>query len=198
MDAKRRKKVSKYLSKILRHDPHRIGLDLDPGGWVNLETLLSAFQEYGVEIAAEEVVEVIRKSDKPRFALEPIDEEQSGNPAANPSQFRIRAAYGHSFPVDLERTPEPPPSVLYHGTAEQFVRSIQQQGLQSMGRQFVHLYQYPEGALAVGRRKGRSRLFSIDAATMYAEGYSFYHVGEGIWLTFAVPPIYLKLHSTKS
>jgi putative RNA 2'-phosphotransferase len=195
MDAKRRKKVSKYLSKILRHDPHRIGLELDPGGWVNLETLLSTFREYGVEMAAEEIVEVIQKSDKPRFALEAIDKEESGDPVANPSLFRIRAAYGHSFSVDLERKPEAPPSVLYHGTAAQFVGSIQQEGLQSMGRQFVHLYEYPEGAWAVGRRKGRSRLFSVNAAAMYADGYAFYHVGEGIWLTRTVPPGYLQLQS---
>lgn len=31
---------SKYLSLVLRHDPGRIGLELDPQGWARIDGLL--------------------------------------------------------------------------------------------------------------------------------------------------------------
>lgn len=34
MDRTRQIKISKYLSKHLRHEPDRLGLTLAPGGWV--------------------------------------------------------------------------------------------------------------------------------------------------------------------
>ena len=42
MDKARQIKISKYLSKHLRHAPERLGLTLAIGGWVNLDELLSA------------------------------------------------------------------------------------------------------------------------------------------------------------
>jgi putative RNA 2'-phosphotransferase len=38
-------KISKYLSKHLRHQPDRIGLKLAPGGWVAVDELLAACQK---------------------------------------------------------------------------------------------------------------------------------------------------------
>jgi RNA:NAD 2'-phosphotransferase (TPT1/KptA family) len=35
-------KVSRFLSKYLRHQPQRLGLTLEPGGWVAVEDLLAA------------------------------------------------------------------------------------------------------------------------------------------------------------
>ena len=40
MDDKRLVKVSRYLSKHLRHEPERLGLELQPGGWVSVDELL--------------------------------------------------------------------------------------------------------------------------------------------------------------
>ena len=34
--------VSKYLAKYLRHAPHELGLELQPGGWVPVDDLLTA------------------------------------------------------------------------------------------------------------------------------------------------------------
>lgn len=33
-------RISKYLSRHLRHAPERIGLKLEPGGWVAVDELL--------------------------------------------------------------------------------------------------------------------------------------------------------------
>ena len=46
MDDKRRVKVSKYLSKHLRHEPERLGLTLGPGGWVAVDDLLRACADH--------------------------------------------------------------------------------------------------------------------------------------------------------
>ena len=42
MNDSRLVKISKYLSKHLRHTPERLGLTLAPGGWVTVDELLAA------------------------------------------------------------------------------------------------------------------------------------------------------------
>jgi putative RNA 2'-phosphotransferase len=214
MEERRRKKLSKYLSKVLRHDPGRVGLELGPGGWVNMAELLEAFRRHGVRISLDDILEAIAEGKKPRFTVEPLDAPAAGREGSDvdegerggaarrlltatgrqpdPSRLRIRANYGHSIPVDLDLTPQPPPELLYHGTAEQTVKRVLQEGLKSMGRQFVHLYQEPDGAMEVGRRHGRPVLLAVRSGEMQAAGWSFYPAGGGIWLTERVPAEMLR------
>jgi putative RNA 2'-phosphotransferase len=219
MNVRRKKKVSKYLSKLLRHDPGRLGLSLGPGGWINVRELLDAFERHGVEITREEVLEAVLEGEKPRFSLQLIgggehsvetspgvassdgsssggDEEEARRRAlhrADPARLRIRAAYGHSIPLDLGLNPQEPPELLYHGTAEQTVEHVLYEGLKAMGRQFVHLYEEPGGALEVGQRHGRPVLLAVRSGEMHGAGLSFYPAGGGIWLTERVPKEYLRL-----
>ena len=202
MKPRRKNKISKYLTKILRHRPQKVGLSLDPGGWINLNTLVSALTKKGMKVSFSEIIEVIYKSEKPRFSIKPafgVSKRGGRKPQIlevkhNPEQYSIRAAYGHSFPVDLNIMPTEPPERLYHGTAEQFLDSIFTEGLKPMGRQFVHLYQNSEGALDVGGRKGKAVLLVINTSAMYTEGCAFYQAGDGIWLTHNVPPTYIQLN----
>ena len=39
---KRLAKISKFLSLVLRHQSGKIGLNLDEGGWANVDELLAA------------------------------------------------------------------------------------------------------------------------------------------------------------
>ncbi len=103
MDAKRRTKVSKYLSKHLRHEPGRLGLELQEGGWVGVEALLRACAAHHFPLSRAEVEEVVETSDKQRFAIDPATD-------------RIRANQGHSVAVDLRLPEVEPPPILYHGT----------------------------------------------------------------------------------
>ena len=57
-------KLSKRMSKALRHDPGRIGLTLEPGGWVPVADLVAAL---GVERA--DVDTVVANNDKKRFSI---------------------------------------------------------------------------------------------------------------------------------
>lgn len=205
MDEKQRKRTSKYLTKILRHQPHRIGLSLEPGGWVGLGKLFAAFERHGVRISPGELLETVVRGGKPRFTLSTTEgrslaragERPDGDVLRlmeqEPSRLRIRANYGHSLQVDLGIEPTRPPELLFHGTAEQTLPAVRREGLRAMGRQFVHLYEEPEAAREVGSRHGRPILLGVRSDRMHAAGYAFYRAERGIWLTAEVPPEMLQL-----
>jgi putative RNA 2'-phosphotransferase len=177
-------KISKYLSKHLRHTPERLGLTLAAGGWVSIDELLSACAAHQFPITRAELEEVVADSDKQRFSF---DETKT----------LIRANQGHSTEVDLQLQPQTPPDTLYHGTGEKSVSAILQSGLLKMSRHHVHLSTDVETAQKVGMRHGRLALFAIDAVAMHQAGISFYCSDNGVWLVDAVPPQYLSPISAK-
>ena len=87
MDDARLVRVSKYLSKHLRHRPQRLGLQLAPGGWVPVAELLAACARDRFPISRAELDEVVARNDKRRFAFDPTG-------------ALIRANQGHSVAVD--------------------------------------------------------------------------------------------------
>ena len=179
MNESRRVRISKYLAKHLRHEPERLGLELAAGGWVPVDALLAACAAHGFSITRAELDEVVRTSDKARFAF-----DETGS--------RIRANQGHSVPVDLQLEPVTPPDVLYHGTAERNAEPISRAGLLKMSRHHVHLSPDAATARTVGARHGRPLVYEVDAARMHREGYVFYRSENGVWLVDAVPPRFLR------
>ncbi|MEB3283592.1 MAG: RNA 2'-phosphotransferase [Lyngbya sp.] len=178
MNPHRLVKVSKYLSKHLRHQPERLGLKLAAGGWVNIEELLAACQQHQFPLTRGELEEVVIKNDKQRFSF---DETKT----------RIRANQGHTIEVDLQLKPRIPPDILYHGTGEGTVEAILEYGLLKMFRHHVHLSTDIATAKAVGMRKGRPVIFQVNAAEMSQEGFTFYCSDNGVWLVEQVPAKYL-------
>ncbi|HEX8560006.1 MAG TPA: RNA 2'-phosphotransferase [Pyrinomonadaceae bacterium] len=180
MDKERLVRVSKYLSKHLRHEPARLGLALAPGGWVGVGELLEACARRGFPVSREELAEVVARNDKRRFSF-----DETG--------ARVRANQGHSVEVDLQLEARTPPAVLYHGTAGRAVEAILAAGgLRKMGRHHVHLSADAETARRVGARHGRPVVFAVDAARMAADGHDFYVSANGVWLTDSVPAGYLS------
>ncbi|MEV5873930.1 RNA 2'-phosphotransferase [Streptomyces sp. NPDC052101] len=177
IDDRRTVKVSKYLSKHLRHQPERIGLTLDPGGWVEIDTLVAAAAAHGFRFTREELDHVVATNDKQRFAIE---------------GSRIRASQGHSIEVDLGLPPATPPPYLYHGTVARNLDAIRADGLRPMNRQDVHLSADRETATRVGARRGRPVVLTVDAGAMHRDGHVFRISANGVWLTQAVPPRYLR------
>jgi putative RNA 2'-phosphotransferase len=57
-------KVSKYLSKHLRHQPERLGLTLQPGGWVEVSELLAACAKNRFFISRAQLDAVVAGNDK--------------------------------------------------------------------------------------------------------------------------------------
>ncbi|MFD7068410.1 RNA 2'-phosphotransferase [Streptomyces sp. NPDC059913] len=178
MDERRTVKVSKYLSKHLRHQPERIGITLDAQGWVPIDTLLRALARHNVPLTRAELDHVVATNDKRRFAVE-------GD--------RIRASQGHTVPVDLGLPPAEPPAYLYHGTVGRVLDQIRSEGLRPMNRTHVHLSPDRETATRVGARRGRPVVLSVDAGAMHRAGHTFHVSANGVWLTDAVPPPFLRL-----
>jgi len=176
--AKHLKSTSKYLSLVLRHRPEAVGLRLDGEGWANIDDVVRLSGTYGRALSKELITEVVRTSDKQRFAI-----SDDGN--------SIRANQGHSVEVDLNLPPSAPPDVLCHGTSTRFIRSIRSQGLLPGARQHVHLSVTQSAAIAVGKRHGKPTVLTIDALAMRKDGHLFYISINGVWLTREVPPQYI-------
>ena len=124
-------KISKFLSYHLRHHPDKLGLQLEPGGWVSVEELITAATKRRFYLTLEELKEVVERNDKQRFSF-----NSQGN--------LIRANQGHSIDIDLQLEPIIPPNVLYHGTGHRAVKSILSEGLRKMSRHHVHLSCLPK------------------------------------------------------
>lgn len=180
MNEKSLVKISKYLSKHLRHQPERLGLQLQIGGWVSVADLLAACRRHNFPISPDELREVVERNDKKRFSF-----DESGT--------KIRAAQGHSVEVDLELKPSVPPDVLFHGTNEKSVAAIENHGLLKMARHHVHLSADEKTARSVGARRGKSVIFAVDAAAMRAQNYEFFVSANGVWLVETVPPQFLRI-----
>jgi putative RNA 2'-phosphotransferase len=178
--ANRAVRVSKFLALVLRHDPARIGLTLDAGGWADVDELLAAATNYGLPVSRADLEEVVRDNPKQRFLL-----DEAGN--------RIRANQGHSVEVDLGLTPVEPPPVLYHGTSRHAVPSILEEGLRPMGRRHVHLSADVETPLVVGRRHGAPVVLAVDSGRLHLDGQPFFRSANGVWLTGPVPAQYLSV-----
>jgi putative RNA 2'-phosphotransferase len=184
MTSKQLVTVSKFLSKHLRHAPEELGLALEPGGWVEIDTLLAACVKHGFPVSREQLDEVVRTSDKKRYSY-----DEAGT--------RIRANQGHSTDVDLQLQPVEPPALLYHGTADKNVTEILAFGLLKMKRHHVHLSLDIATAIKVGQRHGKPVILAIESAAMQTRGHLFYCSVNGVWLTDHVPAEFLLVLAEK-
>ena len=171
------KEVSKYISLILRHKPEVIGISLDEHGWANVEELLLGISKTH-SLTMEDLERIVAEDEKQRYSF-------------NDDHTLIRANQGHSIPVDVELEEKEPPVILYHGTGEKYVDSIDLQGLLPKSRLYVHLSKDKETASKVGQRHGRPVIYFIDSKKMFLDGYKFYLSKNGVWLTKTVPVDYL-------
>ena len=170
---------SKMLARWLRHRPDAIGLVVDNHGWVDVAELLGRASLAGVSLAREELLQLVAENDKQRFSL-------------SSDGMRIRAAQGHSIPVDLHLPVMQPPPVLYHGTVRKFVAAIRDQGLLPQSRHDVHLSASRGGATAVGARRGVPVVLVVETYLMVRDGFEFRRADNGVWLVSRVPLQYLR------
>ena len=182
-EERRLERLSKFISMILRHKPEVIGITLDEHGWADVDELIKGINETGeeVEFSKTTLEKIVKTDKKQRYSF---------------SQDRtlIRANQGHSIPVDVELKKKEPPKVLYHGTGVKSVKAIQEQGLLSMERLYVHLSSDVETATNVGKRHGTPVIFQINTEQMQKDGYDFFQSVNGVWLTKEVPAKYLELN----
>ena len=173
------KKLSKFLSLVLRHQPQMIHLALDEGGWADVEELMAKSQSGGMKMDFNTLSYVVENNDKKRFSF-------------SPDLKKIRANQGHSIAIDLGLTAKEPPILLFHGTATQNIKAIKEMGLIKGKRHHVHLSADEETARKVGMRHGKPVILRIKAGQMYQESFEFYQSENGVWLTENVPASFIE------
>ncbi len=173
--------LSRLVSRALRHDPGRFGLNLDGQGWASVERLLEGIRRRGgawADIDRADLRQMIDHSAKQRFELH-------GD--------RIRARYGHSLPGRISKVEAVPPDPLFHGTSARAWAAIRRTGLCPMGRQYVHLSVDVDTANEVGRRKTPAPVILVVRTTpARAAGTRFWPGNDQVWLTDQVRPQYIE------
>jgi putative RNA 2'-phosphotransferase len=171
--------TSKFISLILRHKPETIGINLDEHGWANVDELIKGISKTQ-KFDRDMLEEIVRTDNKQRYSF-------------NEDKTLIRANQGHSIPVDVELEEKEPPEILYHGTGEKYVSSINEQGLLPKSRLYVHLSSNEKTANKVGQRHGKPVIYLVKSGEMYKDGYKFYLSINRVWLTKEVPVKYLSI-----
>ena len=172
------KKLSVFISLILRHKPETIGITLDENGWADVGELIKGINASGRRIDMPLLEEIVRTDNKQRYSF-------------NEDRTLIRANQGHSINVDVELKECEPPEQLFHGTGERFAAAIRKEGLKPMSRLYVHLSKDRDTAEKVGARHGKPHIFFVHSGKMFRQGYKFYLSENGVWLTKSVPPEFL-------
>lgn len=170
--------TSKFIALILRHKPETIGITLDEHGWANVEELVAGIAKQQA-FDRDMLEEIVRTDSKMRYSF-------------NEDHTLIRANQGHSIPVDVELEEKTPPDILWHGTGEKYVSSINAQGLIPKSRLYVHLSADYDTAVKVGSRHGKPVVYTVATGDMQKAGYQFYQSVNGVWLTKRVPARFLK------
>jgi putative RNA 2'-phosphotransferase len=174
---------SRFISKILRHQPDLIGLTLDKEGWANIDELIYLSNIYqksdGHEPLTKSMLdEIVSTNNKKRFEY-----SECG--------WKIRARQGHSISVDLNYKAIDPPQYLYHGTATKFIPSIKLEGIKKNNRHHVHLSTDEATAISVGKRHGKPYVLKINCWAMRSENIKFYKTENDVWLTDYVHPQFI-------
>ena len=171
-------RISRFLSYLLRHRPKEYPLAFDRQGFVAWSEIVDLVQERFFDATEQEVRAVVTESEKKRFEL---------------SEDKVRATYGHSFPVDLGLEPVQPPAELYYGTARDLAQSILRDGLKPRDRQFVHLSASLEEAEAIAKRRDPApAIVVVDTHAARQAAVAFYRSGP-LFLAENVPPRFLSL-----
>ena len=156
-------RITRALAFMLRHQPEEFDLELDRFGFGDMEDVLYALQErMGSSVSEEEVLTALKASDRARYEVK---------------DGRIRALYGHSFPIDPGEATEPPDE-LFIGVGSRDAERAEDRGLRSGRRAFLHLARTEEEARETGRRIAKDyAVVTVFAGEAFDEGTDFYDRG---------------------
>ncbi len=186
------KRLSKFLSLVLRHKPELLDLTFDEDGFTTIfiDELVKRMQKYPhwKELTTEDIYTVVENDTKGRFEIK---------------NQKIRARYGHSIPVGsrmwLQKKPADRnllPKLLYHGTTRKAAEKILKEGLLPQYRQFVHLSPTIEWAHTVGKRHTkRPTILIIDTDCALKKGVKMWIASKSTILATPVPSECIRIHS---
>ena len=175
-------RLSKAVSRALRHEPWLFELELDEYGWTSADDLLDALRKELPEwsdLVLADLQMMVDAAAKPRHEIQ---------------GQRIRALYGHSTPGAVSLVAAAPPVELFHGTSPESVGSIFSHGLQPMSRQYVHMSADAETAVRVGSRKSKHPvILTIDTVAALASDITFYRGSDMVWLASHIPAEFIRI-----
>ena len=171
-------RISRFLTYLLRHRPQEYPLVFDRRGFADWRDVVELVQERFYDVTEDDIRAVVSDAQKQRFELQ---------------EEKVRATYGHTFPVELGDETMVPPARLYYGTARDLAQSMLRHGLKPRDRQYVHLSVSAEEAESVARRHDPSpAIIVVDAQSAHGEGIQFHRSGP-LYLVANVPPKFLSI-----
>lgn len=173
------KRLSIYLSGLLRHHPERAGLDMDTQGWVSVEQLIHGVNAAGrYTLTLPQLQQLVAEDEKGRYRF-----SEDG--------LRIRACQGHSIPwVQPITVQMEPPEFLYHGTTARALELIRADGaIRKMKRHAVHLQAAEAKAWQSARRwRGQNPVvLKVAAGALHKEGMTFGRADNEVWCAEQIP-----------
>ncbi len=179
--------LSRWLLKVLRHDPEAAGVNMDRDGWVAMEQIVNSLPNYLLGFSSlpyEFLVEVIEHILWQRVQL-------IGN--------SIRATYGHTTrlldPVE-DHIPDVP---LFHGTSWELWPLIKHAGLTPAGRRFVQLTEDFDYANRIAQgRSANPLVLQVTTRAALDAGVKFFNFGIHVWQSTALPSCCLQQWSTNA
>ncbi len=180
-------KLGKFISGLLRHFPHKFGLEMDENGWVDFEALARVV-ERKYRWANRWLIKALISSDvKKRYEVK---------------NEKIRARYGHSIDLKLSDMPEANEDVLYYSTSEEEASRLLEIGIKPTNQCFVHLSTTFEKSLEVAfLRSEKPIIIEIDAKRAREDGIRIIKANDFIALAKEIPAKYIKKivhHSSSS
>ena len=192
--------LSKALSKLLRHDAARKGLQLDTAGYAPLQQVLQVREIARLGATEELINNIVESCPKQRFGLVSAGEQKF-----------IRCNQGHSGqtaaavencnllrPISSLEAQQNFPRVM-HGTYEKHLESILKSGLSRGSRRHIHLtpFQPNERSVMSGFRTSCEVLIHLDMAQAILHGIPFWMSSNQVILTEgdasgSIPPQYIS------
>lgn len=179
--------LSRWLLKVLRHNPEAAGVNMDRDGWVPMQEIVSSLPPHLIpfsNLPHKYLVELIEHLLWQRIQL--VDEN-------------IRATYGHTTrlldPVE-SHTPDAP---LFHGTSWELWPLIKHVGLVPAGRRYVQLttdFEYAN-RIALGR-SANPLVLQVATQAALDVGVKFCNFGIHVWQCTAVPSCCLQARSAQA
>lgn len=171
-------RITRSLAFMLRHQPEEFDLELDRHGFGDLEDVVCALNErLGDPIEAKDVSEAIDAGDRQRYEI---------------SDGKIRALYGHSFPVDPGESVEPPEE-LFVGVGSRDADRASRSGLHSGRRAFLHLARTFDEAREMGRRAAPEyAVITVHALDAWEDGIDFYD-RISLFLSESIPTEFIEV-----
>ncbi len=173
--------LSKFLVFVLRHTPETFGIVLDEQGFAPIDVIWHVvIERFGTAYDQNDLADIVKGDSRGKKRYEIADD-------------KIRALYGHSQPT-IRYEAIIPPTILYHGTNATALKQLQVDGLQAIGRQYVHMTTNLGNATLVAKRKTKQPIMlSIHALEAHESGIVFHQAEDEHYLALAIPPQFIKI-----